>query len=160
MEPLTGSAALACRSRGDPQMLDEPVPSRWAGLLEKRCVGVEVTAVKGEQLLGLRGGFVHLALNLGECASVVFGEDHQQRLGCHIGKPARGLELDEILQRANRCLVVPDPRFDCFAVLLGKLVAGMHTVRRGLRKTSAPSWVARQPGERRRSIAARRRISP
>jgi hypothetical protein len=91
MEPLTGSVPL-CR-----QMLDEPVMRRRSGLFEKRCVGVEVTAVKGEQLLGFRGGFVHLALNLGEGAYVVFGEDHQQRLGCHIGKPARGLELDEIL---------------------------------------------------------------
>src|ERR1700730_8130152 len=87
-----GMPVTRCR-----QVLDEPVTRRRSGLFEKCGVGVEVTAVKGEQLLGLRGGFVNLALSLGEGAYVVFGEDHQQRLGCDIGKPARGLELDEIL---------------------------------------------------------------
>src|SRR5258705_12213928 len=91
-------AAECLPVRRRPQVLDEPVPSGGSGLLEKRCVSVEMTAVKGDQLLGFRGGFVHLALNLGEGAYVVFGEDHQQRLRRHIGEPARRLELGETLQ--------------------------------------------------------------
>src|SRR4029077_7942662 len=51
-----------------PQVLDEPVASRGCGLLEKRCVGIEVPAVKGEQLLGLGSGLVYLALDFGEGA--------------------------------------------------------------------------------------------
>src|ERR1700745_2475677 len=49
--------------RRHPQVLDEPVASGVTGLLEKRCVGIEVPAVISEQLLGLRSGLVHLALD-------------------------------------------------------------------------------------------------
>jgi len=79
-------------------VLDEPVASRRSGLIEKGCVGVEVPAIEGEQLLGLWGGFVHLALDFGEGAHIVFGEDHQQRFGCDVRNPTRRFELDEVLQ--------------------------------------------------------------
>src|ERR1700761_2081100 len=70
-----------------PEVLDEPVARGRRGLLGKRCVGVEVPTIEGDQFLGLRGGFVYLALDFGEGAYIVFGEDRQQGFGCDVGNP-------------------------------------------------------------------------